>query len=297
MTGQTATINRKTHHPLAARIKRLMQADDGIGKIAQGTPLAISKAVELLLLEISYEGIRVAQREGVRTVGVRQLGQVPKAAPEFSFLSCLNSQFVQEGAGEEKIKHEGKKRKGGEQGDGNFRLNNTNSVVNVGKKRKKHRKEKNISSNQSAKINNKKILDEPIVLDDGEEDDDDVVFVNAIYSNNAKKQQDNNKINSNKISQNGNNRYNNIAQISKQQSQQQQQQQQQNCQKSQEIEQIQLQQQFSYKQYHNSNIIKQPQQQQYYQAPSFQQLQTISGISSLGQSGGLYDDEDDYDNL
>jgi hypothetical protein len=39
-------MGRAKAHPLAARIKKLMQADEDVGKIAQGTPVMIGAVRE-----------------------------------------------------------------------------------------------------------------------------------------------------------------------------------------------------------------------------------------------------------
>ncbi|CAN9119484.1 unnamed protein product [Alternaria alternata] len=50
-TPNTDHITIKNHFPVA-RIKRIMQADDDVGKVAQVTPVVVSKALELFMISL-----------------------------------------------------------------------------------------------------------------------------------------------------------------------------------------------------------------------------------------------------
>eukprot|EP01026_Neomeris_dumetosa_P051296 TRINITY_DN4512_c0_g1_i3.p1 TRINITY_DN4512_c0_g1~~TRINITY_DN4512_c0_g1_i3.p1 ORF type:complete len:274 (-),score=47.40 TRINITY_DN4512_c0_g1_i3:337-1158(-) len=267
-------VNRKTH-PLAARIKRLMQADEGIGKIAQSTPLAISKAVELLLLELSYGGIRVAQREGVRTVSAGHLFQVPLMSPEFRFLLSLKSEQLEEEAG----------RKPATTGHSNNQSNKRRSQESSGQLRNgmvKIPKDVSREGDALCKVESrpKKVprrKKEEVKLDnysprktdcDVIQDKDDQPDPEPIEHRDRSDRVD---------------KQNQSLQIQQKQQQQGQQQIQQQLQRI--------------KQQKQKQQMQQKIQQQLMQADCFQQLQSTRELGVIGQMKGLYDDEDDYDNL
>uniref|UniRef100_A0A061RPN9 Dr1-associated corepressor n=2 Tax=Tetraselmis sp. GSL018 TaxID=582737 RepID=A0A061RPN9_9CHLO len=58
----------KKPHPLAARIKRIMQKDDDVGKISQASPLLIARAMELFLQKLCRDMAALATSRGARTV-------------------------------------------------------------------------------------------------------------------------------------------------------------------------------------------------------------------------------------
>ncbi|WAR57861.1 hypothetical protein PtB15_5B91 [Puccinia triticina] len=51
-----------------ARIKKIMQADEDVGKVAQATPLLVSKAVEMFMQSLVEAAVEEAQRRGSRKV-------------------------------------------------------------------------------------------------------------------------------------------------------------------------------------------------------------------------------------
>ncbi|RSM00515.1 hypothetical protein CEP52_009065 [Fusarium oligoseptatum] len=53
----------KTKFP-TARIKRIMQADEEVGKVAQQTPIAVGKALELFMIQLVTKKCRYSQGEG-----------------------------------------------------------------------------------------------------------------------------------------------------------------------------------------------------------------------------------------
>ena len=83
----------------AARIKKLMQADDDVGRISASVPPLVSRCVELFAEELIDRAAAVAQSEdtgggaikvsrsdGVRTLKVKHLQQAVKADAQFEML-------------------------------------------------------------------------------------------------------------------------------------------------------------------------------------------------------------------
>jgi histone H3/H4 len=102
-------IEIKTKFPVA-RIKRIMQADEEVGKVAQVTPVAVSKALELFMISLVSSAADVAKEKGQKRVTAQHLKAVVLGAPEqFDFLAEIVGRVseAQEGAG-----GEAKKRKG-----------------------------------------------------------------------------------------------------------------------------------------------------------------------------------------
>jgi len=59
--------NKTTKFPVA-RIKKIMQKDEEVGKVAQATPIVISKALELFLQLVVDEAARVTTTRGSKKV-------------------------------------------------------------------------------------------------------------------------------------------------------------------------------------------------------------------------------------
>lgn len=101
-------IDIKTKFPVA-RIKRIMQADEEVGKVAQVTPVAVSKALELFMIALVSGAAEKAKEKGGKRVTAQHLKQVVLGSPEqFDFLNDIVGRIseAQEGAG-----GEGRKRK------------------------------------------------------------------------------------------------------------------------------------------------------------------------------------------
>eukprot|EP01025_Chloroclados_australasicus_P050797 TRINITY_DN588_c0_g1_i1.p1 TRINITY_DN588_c0_g1~~TRINITY_DN588_c0_g1_i1.p1 ORF type:complete len:603 (-),score=82.23 TRINITY_DN588_c0_g1_i1:111-1919(-) len=82
-------------HPLAARIKRVMQSDSDVGKIAQTTPIAISNAVKILLKELIQGGSQLAEQEDSKTLSLSHLQRLANTKlKELSFLTVLQQTFL-----------------------------------------------------------------------------------------------------------------------------------------------------------------------------------------------------------
>ncbi|CZR61614.1 uncharacterized protein PAC_11511 [Phialocephala subalpina] len=101
-------IEIKTKFPVA-RIKRIMQADEEVGKVAQVTPVAVSKALELFMIALIGGAADKAREKGGKKVTAQHLKQVVLGSPEqFDFLAEIVGRVseAQEGAGGEKKRKE-----------------------------------------------------------------------------------------------------------------------------------------------------------------------------------------------
>ncbi|KAI0996787.1 hypothetical protein K3495_g11396 [Podosphaera aphanis] len=80
-------IEIKTKFPVA-RIKRIMQADEEVGKVAQVTPVAVSKALELFMIALVSGAAEIARDKGSKKVSAQHLKMVVESQPErFDFLA------------------------------------------------------------------------------------------------------------------------------------------------------------------------------------------------------------------
>jgi histone H3/H4 len=101
-------IEIRTKFPVA-RIKRIMQADEEVGKVAQVTPVAVSKALELFMIALVSGAADKAREKGGKKVTAQHLKSVVEGNPDqFDFLNDIVGRVseAQEGAG-----GEGRKRK------------------------------------------------------------------------------------------------------------------------------------------------------------------------------------------
>ncbi|CCL98491.1 uncharacterized protein FIBRA_00489 [Fibroporia radiculosa] len=77
--------NKATKFPVA-RIKRIMQKDEEVGKVAQATPVVISKALELFLAMIIEEANKVTAERGSRRVEAYHLKHAVETVDMLDFL-------------------------------------------------------------------------------------------------------------------------------------------------------------------------------------------------------------------
>ncbi|KAI9891709.1 MAG: hypothetical protein M1814_002459 [Vezdaea aestivalis] len=81
----TRGIDIKTKFPVA-RIKRIMQADEDVGKVAQVTPVAVSKALELFMIAIVFGAADEAKARNSKRVTAVHLKQAIQKDQRFDFL-------------------------------------------------------------------------------------------------------------------------------------------------------------------------------------------------------------------
>jgi len=75
----------KTKFP-TARIKRIMQADEEVGKVAQQTPVAVGKALELFMVALVHASAEVARRKGQKRVSAQMLKEAVEKGEQWDFL-------------------------------------------------------------------------------------------------------------------------------------------------------------------------------------------------------------------
>ncbi|KYK61775.1 hypothetical protein DCS_02919 [Drechmeria coniospora] len=82
-----------------ARIKRIMQADEEVGKVAQQTPIAVGKALELFMIQLVTKSADVAQDKGSKRVTAAMLKQVVENDDQWDFLRDIVSRVENEKEG------------------------------------------------------------------------------------------------------------------------------------------------------------------------------------------------------
>lgn len=79
-----------------------MQADEEVGKVAQQTPIAVGKALELFMISMVTKSAELAKEKGQKRVTAQMLKQVAETDEQFDFLNEIVGKV--EGA-EEKTKN------------------------------------------------------------------------------------------------------------------------------------------------------------------------------------------------
>ncbi|KAL6516382.1 hypothetical protein OROGR_019687 [Orobanche gracilis] len=106
----------------AARIKKIMQADEDVGKIAMAVPLLVSKALELFLQDLCDRTYEITLKRGAKTVNSLHLKQCVESCNVFDFLKDTVSKVPDLGGSDATTaddKSATKKRKISEDEDGN----------------------------------------------------------------------------------------------------------------------------------------------------------------------------------
>lgn len=75
----------KTHFP-AARIKKIMQSDEDIGKVAQATPVVVGRALEIFMANLVEAAVVEAKKNGVRRIGASHIRAAVESTDQFDFL-------------------------------------------------------------------------------------------------------------------------------------------------------------------------------------------------------------------
>lgn len=75
----------KTQFPVA-RIKRLMQSDEDVGKVAQATPVVVAKALELFMIQLVDASCDRAKQQRAKRVGIPHLYKAVMEEEKFDFL-------------------------------------------------------------------------------------------------------------------------------------------------------------------------------------------------------------------
>lgn len=104
-TGPAQAIEVKTKFPVA-RIKRIMQADEDVGKVAQATPTAVSKALELFIISLVTKGAAEARSKNSKKVTASHLKSALMKEPQMDFLT----EICEKVSDESKSKSKGRSR-------------------------------------------------------------------------------------------------------------------------------------------------------------------------------------------
>ncbi|KIY02197.1 uncharacterized protein Z520_02335 [Fonsecaea multimorphosa CBS 102226] len=100
-------IDVKTKFPVA-RIKRIMQADEDVGKVAQATPTAVSKALELFMITLVSKGAAEARANNSKRVTAQHLKAALMKDGQFDFLNDICQAIPDEGSKKGRAKSEAK---------------------------------------------------------------------------------------------------------------------------------------------------------------------------------------------
>lgn len=84
-TSASAGSIVKTRFP-TARIKRIMQSDDEVGKVAQQAPIAVAKALEMFMVALVSESGDLARAGNQRRVTAQHMKQVVMEKDQWDFL-------------------------------------------------------------------------------------------------------------------------------------------------------------------------------------------------------------------
>ncbi|PWW77490.1 histone-fold-containing protein, partial [Tuber magnatum] len=76
----------KTKFPVA-RIKRIMQADEDVGKVAQVTPVVVSKALELFMVSLCDKAALQARMRNSKRITAGHLKEAVLHEDQFDFLA------------------------------------------------------------------------------------------------------------------------------------------------------------------------------------------------------------------
>ncbi|KAI0542350.1 hypothetical protein GGR58DRAFT_305580 [Xylaria digitata] len=82
-----------------ARIKRIMQADEEVGKVAQQTPIAVGKALELFMVQLVHKSAEVAKEKNSKRITAPMLKQAIDSTNEWDFLREIVAKVAEEKEG------------------------------------------------------------------------------------------------------------------------------------------------------------------------------------------------------
>ncbi|KAI9731254.1 MAG: hypothetical protein M1818_007879 [Claussenomyces sp. TS43310] len=104
--GPSMGIEVKTKFPVA-RIKRIMQADEEVGKVAQVTPVAVSKALELFMISLVTKSTTLARNGNSKRITAQHLKRAIEGDVQFDFLNDIVGKVVEgPDAGGKRVKDE-----------------------------------------------------------------------------------------------------------------------------------------------------------------------------------------------
>ncbi|CAO3693522.1 unnamed protein product [Umbelopsis ramanniana] len=98
----------KTKFPVA-RIKKIMQMDEDVGKVAQATPILISKALELFMQSLIDQACVETRSRNAKRLTVAHLKKTVQNTEQFDFLKDVVAEIPDpvENATADEVKTEG----------------------------------------------------------------------------------------------------------------------------------------------------------------------------------------------
>ncbi|CDS14171.1 hypothetical protein LRAMOSA06341 [Lichtheimia ramosa] len=78
----------KTKFPVA-RIKKIMQLDEDVGKVAQATPVLISKALELFMQSLIDQACQETRQRNAKRLSAAHLKKTIETVEQFDFLKDM----------------------------------------------------------------------------------------------------------------------------------------------------------------------------------------------------------------
>ncbi|KAI0364652.1 histone-fold-containing protein [Pilatotrama ljubarskyi] len=166
--------NKATKFPVA-RIKRIMQKDEEVGKVAQATPVVISKALELFLAMIVEEASNVTVERGSKRVEAYHLKHAVETVDMLDFLKEIVETVPDPSAGgtidieAENAEARGKKRAKGK--DKKAAAGDANGGEKPAPKRR--RRKAAADKDKDSKEDEEKEEEREMEVDQGREDDED----------------------------------------------------------------------------------------------------------------------------
>ncbi|KAB8772382.1 hypothetical protein FH972_026671 [Carpinus fangiana] len=131
--GELEGTQIKTKFPVA-RIKRIVQADEDVGKVAQVTPVVVSKALELFMTSLALNAAAVARSRGSKRVTGAHLKLAVAQDDQFDFLQDIvekipdppaaSSARGPDDGGDKKSRAKGKKKKDSSEDDDDELMDN-----------------------------------------------------------------------------------------------------------------------------------------------------------------------------
>nr|XP_014341994.1 PREDICTED: dr1-associated corepressor-like [Latimeria chalumnae] len=76
-----------------ARIKKMMQTDEEVGKVAAAVPVIISRALESFLKSLLIKSCHIAHSKNAKTMTPAHVKQCIQTEKQFEFLKCLVEQL------------------------------------------------------------------------------------------------------------------------------------------------------------------------------------------------------------
>ncbi|KAI7728217.1 hypothetical protein M8C21_020409, partial [Ambrosia artemisiifolia] len=105
VTPPSRTIPTLAHNAIV-RIKKIMQADEDVGKMAMAVPLLVSKALELFLQDLCDRTYKITLQRGAKTLNSKHLKQCVQSFTLFDFLRDIVGKVpdrdVSDAAGEDR---------------------------------------------------------------------------------------------------------------------------------------------------------------------------------------------------